>query len=338
MCAERCEVNFGGRPFVHPVEGYQPLQGYQPWEQQAQQAQQAQQQQGVEEAPLAAGAPTQQGQLAAARYLTGCLSRLIDVSSPLPAAGSGAAGGAAAAGELAEGSEGAQLAQQLLAFPPPAHHGPGLLSDADMLAALAAAGEAGSSKAAAPLELSAAAHGGGPAGPAIRADERALLGAVLAEHLGPLCFESYAVEAVLVPLLDDVAGELSGGPRRRAALLCSASAPGSDSSDEAASGAADVAAGGPSGLDSEDEAEQEQAEEEDEEAAGGGQQRAAGAPAGEPQELGRRRLGELLSLLAAVLEPEELSALATTCCQVRIRGCPSWVRWVAESWVVSREA
>jgi hypothetical protein len=32
-------------------------------------------------------------------------------------------------------------------------------------------------------------------------------------------------------------------------------------------------------------------------------------------ELGRQRLGELLRLLAAVLEPEELGALATTCCQ-----------------------
>ena len=45
--------------------------------------------------------------------------------------------------------------------------------------------------------------------PAIGEDDRVLLGSLLAQHLGPLCGDEAVVEAALVPLLDDMAGDLS---------------------------------------------------------------------------------------------------------------------------------
>lgn len=90
------------------------------------------------------------------------------------------------------------------------------------------------------------------------------------------------MEAVLLPLLDDTAGDLGGGAAR-------AAQPGSEASD--------------------DEGEEE----------GGASTGAASEGGGEVPELGRQRLGQLLGLLGAVLEPEELGWLAATCCAVRGR-------------------
>ena len=152
----------------------------------------------------------------------------------------------------------------------------------------------------APSAPSLAADGGGPA---IRMDDRVLLGAVLAQYLGPLCLDRYIVETVLVDLLDETAGELASG---------------------SSSGS-----GGASGGDGERAAE-------DAWAASGwalyGTAAATVGASGEPaavpavhgvgdcQELGRQQLQQLLDLLAAVLEAEELAALASTCCQVSIHG------------------
>ncbi|KAL4860036.1 E3 ubiquitin-protein ligase RNF123 [Chlorella vulgaris] len=331
--AERCEINFGARPFLHAVEGYQPLQ---------QQPLQALSLPGDRHAESAPG-QAWQGQLAAAKYLAGCLSRLTDVSSPAAAkpaadAAGGVMPGAGMAEALGSGAGGAAARQGAAAVAasaarhPSSHLLPGglLLPEADMLAALAeAAGEPGTSKSAAPAVAEALPLGGGSwspaggsraaqfgpaAGAAIRMDDRVLLGSVLAEHLGPMCFEPYLVEAVLLPFLDDTAGELS---------CCSSGGAAVGSSEDAGSKpapAADAEARGGSGSNAAAEAPE----------AGDGIEAAAAGESrktweeGEGLELGRQRLGQLLGLLAAVLEPAELSALAGTCCQVlsrRVRGC-----------------
>lgn len=330
--AERCEINFGARPFLHAVEGYQPLQ---------QQPLQALSLPGEHHAEWAAG-QGRQGQLAAAKYLAGCLSRLTDVSSPAaaetavaddaggitPGAGMAEALGSGAGGSAAR--QGAAAVAASAARHPSSHLLPGglLLPEADMLAALAeAAGEPGTSKSAAPAVVEAlplpggswspaggsrAAQFGPAAGVAIRMDDRVLLGSVLAEHLGPMCFEPYLVEAVLLPLLDDTAGELS---------CCSSGAAAAGSSEDAGSKpapAADTEARGGSNA----AAEASEAGDGIEAAAAGESRKTW--EEGEGLELGRQRLGQLLGLLAAVLEPAELSALAGTCCQVlsrRVRNC-----------------
>lgn len=266
--AERCEVNFGGRPFQHPVDGYQPLQ------------------------LPPAGA---NGQLAVARYLAGCLTRLIDVSSS-PAPPAAAAAAAEQAGESSDagyepdsggesgGEEAAAAASATVASPPRRFPSlPGLLPDADMLASLAvASGEPGSSKGAAlglrhgsMLVAAAAPAAAAATGPAIRRDDRVLLGALLAQHLGPLCMDARLVETELLPLLDDAAGDLSSNAGRR---------------NHGISGSG----------------------------AGVGVEEGGGGAASEGQQLGRQRLQQLLELLSAVLEPEELSALVATSCSVSI--------------------
>ncbi|KAL4425495.1 hypothetical protein ABPG75_009511 [Micractinium tetrahymenae] len=337
--AERCEVNFGGRPFLHPVEGYEPLQQQVPdrYQQLAAAALGAgEQPQQQEEGQGAPGAPrlSRQQEVAVARYLAGCLSRLMDVSAPARAAdqagsrGGGRGGGpssehveAAAVEEAGEEAADMLAREQAVLFPAAA--GPllsaaGRLPDADLLAALAAAaGEPGSSKPAAPAGGLAPAmpampagsmHGGRSAGPAICIDERVLLGALLAQHLGPLCFDPYIAEVVLMPLLDDTAGELAGGGTNISGKVGEAGSPGGDGIPEQAQAAGEAA---------------DAAAEPDAPAAAGPGRGAVGDE-GVVQELGRARLAQLLELLAAVLEPEEVAALATHCCQVlgrRVRGC-----------------
>lgn len=310
------------------MEGYQPLQHQIPDRYQhlsaaalgeaIQLEQQLEQQQQQQAAPGAIHL-SRQHQVAVARYLAGCMSRLMDVSAPAgavgrvggtegaPGAGSGGSPIEWAAGDAAAGGGGLTGEQGFLL---PAAGGPlpsaaSQLPDPDLLAALAAAaGEPSGSKPAAPAVDAAAAapahpaggHGGHGAGPAIRIDDRVLLGAVLAQHLGPLCFDPYCVEAVLLPLLDDTAGELAGGGTNIS---------GKDS--EAGSCCGNDAA---EGVD---------------EAGGAGAGTGAAVPAngaaenedgGDVPELGRQRLAQLLDLLAAVLEAEELASLATHCCQV----------------------
>ena len=301
-------MNFGARPFLHPVQGYQPLDL-------------RHQQQQQQPAAASAGSQAQSQPLAAAHYLAGCLSRLLDVSSPaaeLPAAAEDAAaadtGGTDTPGS-ASGDEAATAEQAVASAAaaavevglPGAHllpvaaprrgMGSSLLPDADMLAALAAAaGEPCSSKPAAPAAVAAFGPAGGSGvgsspssrGPAIGIDDRILLAAVLAEHLGPLCFDAYTVEAVLLPLLDDVAGELGGG--------CS-------------SGSSSSGRGGGAGMDGT--------------ATGTGGSSSSSSRGGDTcgQELGRQRLQQLLELLAVVLEPEELVALVATSCQVSMQPC-----------------
>lgn len=169
------------------------------------------------------------------------------------------------------------------------------MPNADVLAALAAAGDPSSSKPAGPAAgLDGSRLGGAaPAGPAIRIDDRVLLGAVLAQHLGPMCCDQYLVEAALLPLLDDIAGDLcsstcAGGGRGRGSAGGAAEAGGGEA--DAPEAAAAPAPAGP--------------------AAGGGSL---------GQEPGRARLRQLLELLAAVLEPGELAALATGCCAALAR-------------------
>lgn len=299
-------MNFGARPFLYPVQGYQPLD--------------LRHQQQQLEAAAGAGGQAQQPPLAGARYLAGCLSRLLDVSSPaaeLPAAAAGAeapaadAGGAdtpgsASGGEAFAAEQGAAAAAAaavaaevglpgahlLTAAAPRRSMGSGLLPDADMLAALAAAAKRpSSSKAAAAAAVAPAGVNGmgnstNSSGPAIGIDDRILLAAVLAEHLGPLCFDAYTVEAVLLPLLDDVAGELGGGFNSGTSI--SGRGAGAEDMDGAARG--DTSSS-----------------------------RAGGDAHG--QELGRQRLQQLLELLAVVLESEELDALVATSCQVSMQPC-----------------
>ena len=270
--SERCEINFGGRPFQHPAEGYQPLQAA---------------------PPAVARRGGRAAQLAAARYMAGCLSRLVDVSSaaaPPPAAAAAAAEGAEEGSEDGAGADEMMAATEAAAGQPalplfqtpgagvgsrPGLGGSGLLPDAAVLAALEPGRSKATAAAAAPGWPAAAAAAA--AGPAICIDDRVLLGAVLAQHLGPLCLDQYAVEAVLLPLLDDAAGDLCSSS---AVSYCRSRGPGEASAPPAAA-----------------------------------------APTG--QELGRQRLRQLLALLAAVLEAEELSALVVTCCSVlerRVRG------------------
>ena len=305
---ERCELNFGARPFQHPVEGYHPLQ--------------------LEPSPLSVAAAAdlplpggRPGQLAAARYLAGCLGRLIDVSSPSPAEAAAAAAAEPAA-EQAGGSEsdgegsghceagepplpGAPLFPAAAAgVGPRPPLGGGLLPDADMLAALAAAaGDPGSSKAQARSGSSLGRPGSaGAAGPAIDINDRVLLGAVLARHVGPLCLDPFVVEAVLLPLMDDTAGDLCSS-------AASAPAPWRVAADEPQGGGEEqAAADGGRGPDA------------------GPAPGSPGAPAqpaerADAPELGRQRLAQLLQLLAAVLEPEELSALVCSSCWVRGLAC-----------------
>lgn len=297
------------------MEGYQPLQL------------ELSASDGGAEAALPGGLA---GQVAAARYLAGCFSRLVDVSSPAPApeaaepAGAAAAGGAEQAqlasgdsGSSQEGSEGEAEQAPLPGVPPfpaaPASMGVrpplggGLLPDADVLAALAAAsGDPGSSK---PPARPGSAHsrpGSAGAGvPAIDCDDRVLLGAVLAGHLGPLCCEPYVVEAALLPLLDDVAGDLCSSPGQPASSrVCY---------DEPEGGGQQGAGGGSGGSAGAQPEHRSAAQEAPSPAAALSE--AARRPA-EGLDLGRQRLAQLLQLLAAVLEPEELSALVTTVCWV----------------------
>lgn len=233
--AERCEVNFGGRPFVHPAEGYLPMQQQIPDKYQP---------------PAGSGCAvsrTRQGQLAAARYLAGCLSRLVDVSSPAPAHGTAGTAGTAAGWAAGAAGSGADAQAEAVEQPEAAKHAAAAEEAAAQAAAavgsaaavlpgaaglplplatalLASDGKAAQAQAQAqatqaPL-LPAGLRGGNwggsgstPVCPAINIDDRVLLGAVLAQHLGPLCFDPYAVEAVLLPMLDDTAGELGSGSR-----------------------------------------------------------------------------------------------------------------------------
>jgi len=144
-------------------------------------------------------------------------------------------------------------------------------------------------------------------------DDRVLLGSILAQHLGPLCFDPYVVEAVLLPLLDDTAGELAGGIKLSlsgssgdiGAAIAAAAGASTGAAEPGDASPAAAAAGADSGSGS-----------------GGG----GGGDGGDGgRELGRRRLAELLDLLAAVLEPVEVSALVSSSCQVsassRQRAC-----------------
>ncbi|KAI7841821.1 hypothetical protein COHA_004350 [Chlorella ohadii] len=325
--SERCELNFGARPFQHPVEGYQPLH--------LDPSAPA----GTAEAALPGG---RAGQLAAARYLAGCFSRLIDVSSPAPAAASTAAEAAEAAAELGtaaasqtasedgsshEGGEEEGEAEPSLheaaALLPSAPAGMGtrpslgttLLPDADVLAALAAAGT--SKPPTRPDSAQGRPGSAGSSGPAIGIDDRILLGAVLAQHLGPLCCDPYVVEAALVPLLDDTAGDLcsSPGPAAPSRMLFD---------EPEGSGQQQGGGTGGGGAEGRSDAEHAAAEAPAPSPVTAPVTVAAAEQPAEELELGRQRLSQLLQLLAAVLEPEELSALVCTVCSAlgrRVRGC-----------------
>ena len=323
--AERCELNFGARPFQHPVEGYRPLHL---------------------EAPSPADAAEmglpggRAGQLAAARYLAGCFSRLTDVSSPSPAAPAtpsaaepaaaepaeaAAAVAAAASQPASEGSsshEGGLGEEELEEQPLPGGPlfpavpagmgtrpslGAGLLPDADMLAALAAAGS--SKPPARPGSAQGRPSSAGAGAPAIGMDDRVLLGAVLAQHLGPLCCDQYIVEAALLPWLDDTAGDLCSSPGPAVPSRLSFEEHGG-SGQQGGSGTGGSGGGG---------ADAEPASPDAPASSPAAATASAAAPkqAAEGLELGRQCLAQLLQLLAAVLEPEELSVLVSTVCWVR---------------------
>lgn len=329
--AERCELNFGARPFQHPVEGYQPLHLELPSPE------------DTAETGLPGG---RAGQLAAARYLAGCFSRLTDVSSPSPAAPAAPAAAEPAAVEPAEaaaavaaaasqpasegsshedGSGGEEFEEQPLSggplFPtatagmgarPPL--GAGLLPDGHMLAALAAAG---SSKP--PARPGSAQDRPSSAGaPAIGMDDRVLLGAVLAQHLGPLCCDQNIVEAALLPWLDDTAGDLCSNPGPAVPSRLSFEEHGASGQQ----GGSGIGGSGGGGADAEPAAPDAPASS----PAAATASAAAPKQAAEGLELGRQRLAQLLQLLAAVLEPEELSVLVSTVCWVRCNALPGVLR------------
>ncbi len=188
--------------------------------------------------------------------------------------------------------------------------GASLLPDADVLAALAAGGS--SKPPARPDSAQGRPGSAGSSGPAIGIDDRILLGAVLAQHLGPLCCDPYVVEAALLPLLDDTAGDLcsSPGPAAPSRMLFDEPEGGGQQG-----GSGGTGGGGESGSDAEHAAAEAPAPSP---VTAPVTVAAAEQPA-EELELGRQRLAQLLQLLAAVLEPEELSALVCTVCSVSHR-------------------
>lgn len=180
--AERCEVNFGDRPFMYPQEGYTPLQ-----------------------APPAAGV------LGQAEYIGDCWSRLLSVTakhhvgpdSPRSAAALAAARAVSPSfGAAAGGGGGGGV---------PAGDDEEMAGDNDDSAP--AAGpvlpfslDSGKKEAqiSAETAVDAAMHaveGLGPPQAALPSSDAVLLAAALAPHTGPLCRSPYMVDAVLLPLL-----------------------------------------------------------------------------------------------------------------------------------------
>jgi Kip1 ubiquitination-promoting complex protein 1 len=206
---ERCEVNFGDRPFAYPQEGYSPLQ-----------------------------APPSAVELAQAEYISGCWSRLLQVtekgakgpSSPAAAAALAAERAVASGGYLekqqqrrggeeedmpmlmAGGLEGNATDEEMELEDPlavAAVRSSGALDDekkkAQQQAAAAAASAGGGTDSVRPRALGGEGEEEQEEAPLPHTDS-VLLAAALARHTGMLCCSKYFVNATMLPLFYSFVG------------------------------------------------------------------------------------------------------------------------------------